>query len=67
MAPEVLQLDEPYGKACDLWSLGVLTYKLLCGKFPFDGCEETIKAGEYAFEPESVWSGVPETAKDFIK
>ena len=34
-APEVLR-KEPYGPACDLWSLGCLTYALLCGALPFD-------------------------------
>ena len=34
-APEVLR-KEPYGPSCDLWSLGCITYALLCGALPFD-------------------------------
>jgi serine/threonine protein kinase len=34
-APEVLK-KEPYGPACDLWSLGCISHALLCGALPFD-------------------------------
>ena len=47
MAPEVVEAfiedseeDLVYDKRCDLWSLGVMTYILLCGYPPFPGaCE----------------------------
>ena len=34
MAPEIFQ--ESYNEKCDLWSIGVLSYTLVIGRFPFD-------------------------------
>ena len=37
MAPEIVRREEYEGKATDIWSLGILLYTMLCGKFPFSG------------------------------
>ncbi|KAI2802636.1 hypothetical protein RDWZM_010008 [Blomia tropicalis] len=74
VAPEVLG-PEKYDKSCDLWSLGVIMYILLCGYPPFysnhglaisPGMKKRIRAGQYDF-PESEWRHVSKDAKDLIK
>ena len=39
VAPEIL-LSKPYGKECDIWSLGIITYLLVIGFLPFDDDDE---------------------------
>ncbi|KAM9320216.1 calcium/calmodulin-dependent protein kinase type 1G [Gastrophryne carolinensis] len=70
VAPEVLA-QKPYSKAVDCWSIGVITYILLCGYPPF--YEETesrlfekIKDGTYEFES-PFWDDISKSAKDFIR
>ena len=35
MAPEIVRRKEYWGFPVDMWSLGVLFYAMLCGRFPF--------------------------------
>jgi len=71
MAPEVIRRTG-HGKPVDMWSIGVLTYFLLCGYTPFD-CQRmdeevnNILAGNYKFEPVQYWFAVSDTARDFIR
>lgn len=70
-APEVLQMDGAYGMEVDMWSVGVITYVLLCGYPPFyaeDHGElfKLILAAQYDF-PEDEWKHISNDAKDFIR
>ncbi|KAJ1566115.1 hypothetical protein HK096_000314 [Nowakowskiella sp. JEL0078] len=70
MAPEVIQ-RLGHGKPVDLWSIGVLSYFLLCGYLPFDAESQAdelqnILMGSYTF-PEENWGEISNEAKDFIK
>ncbi|KAK5131428.1 hypothetical protein LTR08_000964 [Meristemomyces frigidus] len=68
-APEVM-LKKGHSKPVDMWSLGVITYTLLCGYSPFrseslaDLIDET-KHGRVVFH-ERYWKDVSQHAKDFI-
>jgi len=70
VAPEVLQA-KGYDKEVDLWSIGVITYILLCGFPPFYNEKlqllfEQIMKADYDF-PEDYWCDVSSEAKDFIR
>ncbi|KAG8523935.1 MAP kinase-activated protein kinase 3, partial [Galemys pyrenaicus] len=74
VAPEVLG-PEKYDKSCDMWSLGVIMYILLCGFPPFysntgqaisPGMKRRIRLGQYGF-PTPEWSEVSEDAKQLIR
>jgi hypothetical protein len=63
-------LGRGYTKACDLWSLGVVAYTMLCGYPPFWGDSEReiygrVRRGLFFFEgPE--WATRSRSAKDFV-
>mmetsp|Transcript_20702 Transcript_20702/g.42083 ORF Transcript_20702/g.42083 Transcript_20702/m.42083 type:complete len:326 (-) Transcript_20702:532-1509(-) len=70
IAPEVLHM-KGYDKQCDVWSLGVIIYILLCGFPPFYADNdaqlfERIKKGQYEFL-RPYWDPVSDAAKDFIR
>lgn len=70
MAPEVLA-QKPYGKAVDVWSLGVISYILLCGYPPFYDENDAnlfaqILQGEFEFDS-PYWDEISDSAKDFIR
>ncbi|CAN0268896.1 unnamed protein product, partial [Ectocarpus sp. 4 AP-2014] len=68
IAPEVL--GRKYNKACDLWSIGVIAYILLCGYPPFYGRTDkdifaSVSRGQYDF-PGPEWDTVSDDAKAFV-
>jgi len=68
-APEVM-LKKGHGKAVDMWSMGVITYTLLCGYSPFrsESLPELIDEcsnGRVIFH-ERYWKDVSQDAKHFI-
>lgn len=70
VAPEVLA-QKPYGKAVDVWSLGVISYILLCGYPPFYDENDAnlfaqILQGEFEFDS-PYWDEISDSAKDFIR
>ncbi|VUC28353.1 unnamed protein product [Clonostachys rosea] len=68
-APEIMD-RKGHGKPADMWSMGVITYTLLCGYSPFrsenlrDLLEECT-TGSVVFH-ERYWKDVSNDAKDFI-
>lgn len=69
VAPEVLQA-QGYGFEVDMWSIGVITYILLCGFPPFYAEElpelfEQILKAQYVYH-EEYWGHISKTAKNFI-
>ena len=42
MAPEILK-KHAYNEKCDIWSLGIIIYKMLVGKYPFFPSGNTIE------------------------
>ncbi|KAI9802408.1 MAG: hypothetical protein M1825_002791 [Sarcosagium campestre] len=68
-APEVM-LKKGHGKPVDMWSLGVITYTLLCGYSPFrsenlPALIDECKRAAIVFH-ERYWKDVSQDAKDFI-
>ena len=67
-SPEVLKNN--YDQKCDIWSCGVIMYRLLCGKYPFSGDSEEeitkkILFGKFNFN-NKYFENVSESAKDLI-
>jgi len=71
MAPEVVT-GQRYNESCDMWSVGVMAYSLLCGEPPFhrstdEGVAKAISRAELGDMNSKGWAGVSDLAKDFTK
>ncbi|KAK6935613.1 Protein kinase domain [Dillenia turbinata] len=69
VAPEVLHRS--YSVEADMWSIGVITYILLCGSRPFwarteSGIFRSVLRADPNFE-DSPWPSVSPEAKDFVR
>lgn len=69
IAPEVLRNN--YDEKCDLWSIGVILYILLCGYPPFNGPNDDqiikrVKLGKFSTEEEE-WKHISPEAIDLVK
>uniref|UniRef100_A0A8C5KIL2 Serine/threonine-protein kinase 33 n=1 Tax=Jaculus jaculus TaxID=51337 RepID=A0A8C5KIL2_JACJA len=69
MAPEVINAHD-YSQQCDIWSIGVIMYFLLCGEPPFlasteEKLFELIRKGELNFE-NPIWDSVSDSAKGVL-
>ena len=73
VAPEII-LRKPYGKAVDLWSLGVTLFVVFSGTFPFNHTDQKmlcrlIVSGAFSFNSSQseLWKYVSKEAKDLIR
>ncbi|XP_036115275.1 serine/threonine-protein kinase 33 isoform X1 [Molossus molossus] len=70
MAPEVINAHD-YSQQCDIWSIGVIMYIVLCGEPPFMASSEEklfelIRKGELRFDG-PVWDSISDCAKSVLK
>jgi serine/threonine protein kinase len=64
-------INKNYGEKCDVWSIAIVLYFILCGDLPFYGNDDakvkfTILNGRIFFR-QSIWSQRSNKSKDFIK
>lgn len=69
-APEMF-IGGGYDQKVDIWSIGIMIYKLICGRTPFESLYlsdtiQNIKQNEPLFDGQ-IWEGVNSNLKNLIK
>ena len=65
-------LDKKYAKKVDSWSIGIITYLMLCGFLPFDH-ESSIKeiarktVNDKLPMPKKAWKDLSNEVKSFVE
>ncbi|XP_034019191.1 serine/threonine-protein kinase 33-like [Thalassophryne amazonica] len=69
MAPEKMK-EQPFSKQCDLWSIGVIMYMLLCGEPPYRSTQKEPLLKEISEQKvkftHSIWNTVSDEAKNIL-
>ncbi|KAL4223756.1 ATP binding [Mactra antiquata] len=66
MAPEILAVY-PYGHTADWWSLGILMYAMLVGKYPVDGAKDHIEMAQRVLDSDYLCPNcVSDDAQDVV-
>ena len=70
-APELFNKEGYKGQAADIWSVGVVTYAILCGSSPFKEKDpvkllEEQMSGHMNFS-QKIWTSISQEAKEFIE
>jgi formylglycine-generating enzyme required for sulfatase activity len=64
MSPEALDGDR--NEQTDIWSVGVICYRMLCGSLPFFGAQSEMIKAICMNEPRPFSESIPEPLKDFL-
>ncbi|CDF36602.1 Serine/threonine protein kinase Rhodoplastic [Chondrus crispus] len=71
VAPEIIN-HKPYGCPVDIYAVGVMLYRMLCGSYPFDAGEDDEATMNLALEgwisfDEPAWADTSIMCKNFIR